>query len=121
MTAPTVTIEVCGLRLWCYHGVMEQERTVGNDFLVDVSLECRVGDSALCDDEISGTVNYADVVDEIKREMAVPSRLLEHVAWRTAMALRHRFPAIEGGTIRVTKLTPPIAARLGSVAVSLRF
>lgn len=114
------TIEVNGLRLFARHGVMPQEREVGNEFEVSVKIEVEMG-IAMTDDILDGTVNYADIVDTIKNEMDIPSMLLENVAWRIGEALRKRYPHIKSGTVRVAKPTPPIPAQIREVAVTLSF
>lgn len=53
--------------------------------------------------------------------MSEPSALLEHVAMRIKTALTGRFPLIQGGFIRVAKITPPIAAELDSVAIKIEW
>lgn len=114
-----VTIEVNGLYVRANHGVMAQERVVGNDFEVDLRL-VYPSEEAVESDRLDATLNYAEVVDEVKRVMAEPSELLEHVVGRLRRALMSRFPRIESGIIRVAKLSPPIAgAKLHSVAVKL--
>lgn len=119
------TVEVSRLRLYAYHGVFAQERTVGNEFEVSVALRLDVGDSALASDCLGVTVSYADMVEVIREVMAVPSHLLEHVAWRIREALFRRFGhsvTIAGGHVRVAKLTPPVpSAQMASASVTLEW
>ena len=103
------TIEVKRLELWARHGVMEQERVVGNMFTVDVS------------DSVEDTVNYAEVVDVVKAEMAIPSLLLENVVWRVKNAILARFPMVRGGSVKVAKLTPPVSCNVDEVSVTTRW
>lgn len=115
----TVTIEINRLCLRSRHGVMAQERIVGNDFEVSVSLVYPAAD-AVRTDRLDATLNYAEVCDVIKSIMDRPSALLEHVCGRLRDALIKRFPLISSGRIRVAKLNPPIeATQLESVAVEL--
>lgn len=65
-------------------------------------------------DILEDTVNYAEVVEIAKAEMAVPSRLLEHVVGRIRNAVMRRFPQITGGRIALRKLRPPICAELSA-------
>lgn len=114
-----VRIEIDGLRVFARHGVLEQERTVGNEFEVSALLEVAAS-RAVATDLLESTVNYAEVCAVIKEVMATPSALLEHLCGRLRDALSERFPAIEGGMVRVAKLNPPIPnVKLNSVAVSL--
>lgn len=112
------SIEINGLRLFALHGVMEQERLVGNLFEVTVEIFYPF-QQAVKEDNLEGTLNYAAAVDVIRSEMEIPSLTLEHVAGRICRTLMEKFPLIEGGSVKITKLTPPIAAELDGVAVKI--
>lgn len=111
-------IEINRLRLKAHHGVFGQERKVGNIFEVTLHLETAC-EEAVVSDNLDATLNYAEAIDVVKAEMAVPSRLLEHVAGRVRSALVARFPEITGGRITIAKLAPPVSAELESVAFTL--
>ncbi len=114
------TITLRRMRFFARHGVGEQERAVGNRFEVTLSVRCPM-DKALTDDNLSGTVNYAELYDTVEKEMAIPSQLLENVAWRIAQAVKREYPQIEGGTVTVTKVTPPFKCDLDGVDVTIDF
>ncbi|MDE5668281.1 MAG: dihydroneopterin aldolase [Duncaniella sp.] len=114
------TVEINGLRIFARHGVLPQERQVGNLFEVSAHLVYPM-DRALEHDDLDGTLNYAEATEVITDVMSEPSALLEHVAMRIKNALTDRFPLIEGGSIRVAKITPPIAAELDSVAIKIEW
>ncbi len=116
----TATIEIDGLRLYAHHGVMEQERELGNLFEVSASLRYPAL-VATVSDEVNHTLNYADVINVIRSEMSQPSLLLENAAGRIVKSLRHRFPLIEGGKLSLRKLTPPCGAELNWVGVTLEW
>jgi dihydroneopterin aldolase len=97
------------VRFHAFHGVMPQERAVGADFVVDLRIGYDVS-RAMQSDEVEDTLNYAEVYAVVKREMAQPSQLLEHVAGRIAGALADAFPAILSVDLAVTKLNPPMGA-----------
>lgn len=121
MEEDRIIIDVDRLRLYCYHGVSQQERKVGNEFEVSVRLDYPAAE-AVASDNLGATINYAEVCTEIKEVMSVPSALLEHVAGRIKKRLLERYPRISGGRVRVAKLAPPIpGVQLGSVAVELRW
>lgn len=113
-------IEINGLRVFAHHGVMEQERVVGNMFEVTAHLVYPM-DKAMEGDCLDGTMNYAEAIEIVMHEMSIPSSLLENVACRLKNALLYAFPEISGGMIRVAKLTPPVTAELDSVAVSIEW
>ena len=110
------------IQVHAHHGVMEQEAVVGGDFLVSVSMEAdveRAGET----DSLEDTVNYADIADVVMQEMAIRSKLLEHVAKRIAKRLLAEFSPSTSVTVRVTKLCPPIPGLQSSgagVEVTLR-
>jgi dihydroneopterin aldolase len=114
------TIEINNLCIRAHHGVSPQENITGNTFEVTAHLRYPIED-ALINDTIESTLNYAEVVEVIKIEMAKPSQLLEHVAGRIRSSLVARFPKIQGGMIRIAKITPPISAQMQSVAVSIKW
>lgn len=82
------------MKFFAYHGVGEQERVVGNHFEVTLKVYCPM-EKAMTDDDLDGTVNYADLYATVEAEMAKPSLLLENVAYRITQAhhsaLRERF------------------------------
>lgn len=113
-----ITVEINALRVRAHHGVLEQERRVGNIFEVTLHVDYPLYNGG---DDIEGTLNYAEATDIIREQMAVPSQLLEYVALRIRDAVMARWPAITGGLVRVEKLTPPVSAQLKSAAVTLRW
>ncbi len=112
-----MTIEIERLRTYAHHGVMPQERRVGNFFETTVRLTYQVADAVT--DSLDDTINYADITGIITREMAIPSRLLEHVTWRIRASLLHRFPQVTSGMVRVSKTTPPLGVSVAGAAATL--
>lgn len=103
-------IHLEGFRFYAYHGVLEQERKVGGDYIVDLCLTLDDASSAIEKDELAGTVNYAEVYALLKEEMAVPSALLEHVCGRILRSLFASFPLVIRAKIRLCKVNPPMGA-----------
>ena len=75
-----------GLHFRAYHGVLPQEHVTGNDYTVDLRLECNL-EPASASDQVTDTVNYAEVCQLVGEEMARESQLIEHVAGRIAKRL----------------------------------
>lgn len=111
-------ITVNGLRFYAYHGVDPQERIVGSWFTVNLKFGLDAG-KAIMSDELSGTASYADAVVIVRREMAITSDLLEHVAGRIAKALLAEMPPIQTVTVSVCKENPPVCAVCESAAFTL--
>lgn len=97
------------VRFHAFHGVLPQERIVGNDYLVNLVLDYDFF-SAMKTDDLQGTLNYAEVYQKVREEMAVPSKLLEHVAGRIAHRLFSDFPEIQKLQLSITKVNPPMGA-----------
>lgn len=97
------------VRFHAFHGVLPQEGIVGNDYLVNLVLDYDFS-SAMKTDDLQGTLNYAEVYQEVREEMAVPSKLLEHVAGRIAHRLFSDFPEIQKLQLSITKVNPPMGA-----------
>ena len=114
----TTKITLQAMKFYAYHGVLEQERRVGNTFVVDLTLTAPL-EKAVQSDQLEDTINYAEVYELTKQEMNIPSQLLEHVAGRICRALRHHFPQIEQIEIRVSKLNPPFGGDIHSASVLL--
>lgn len=114
-------ITINSLRLQAHHGVLDQERRVGNTFEISLRINVPSADLAAAADDLGLTVNYAEIVSIIKDEMRIPSRLIENVAFRIARAIRCRFGAmIESGEITVAKLAPPIPAQMEKVSYTCK-
>ncbi|HEY6160421.1 MAG TPA: dihydroneopterin aldolase [Bacteroidia bacterium] len=109
-------ILVEGIKLYAYHGCMEEEGRIGRSFVVDVTIETDLGPSTL-NDSLADTIDYVKVYDVVKEEMAVRSKLIEHVGGRIIDHLKRRFPKIIHVEVKVTKLNPPIDGNVDSVSV----
>lgn len=97
------------VRFHAFHGILPQEGIVGNDYLVNLVLDYDFS-SAMKTDDLQGTLNYAEVYQKVREEMAVPSKLLEHVAGRIAHRLFSDFPEIQKLQLSITKVNPPMGA-----------
>lgn len=101
-------ISLQGLNIYARHGVMEQERKVGNRFVVDISLSYPPALEAGRTDTLDSTINYAELAAIIKETMETPSLLLENVAVRIRHAVMSRWPETAAGKITVRKPAAPI-------------
>lgn len=113
-------IHLKGLKLYAYHGVLPQENQVGAEYTIDLRLKTDFTQAAETD-RLEGTVNYAEVFNAVKKEMEIPSQLLEHVAWRIARRLLDDFPAISEVNIALYKQNPPMGADCSRVGVEATY
>lgn len=102
-----------------YHGVLPEERTLGQRFVVDVDCFLELHPAGQRDD-LELTVNYAEAYELIRGiAEGEPCRLIEALAERIAGALLDRYGLIQSVTVRVTKPSPPFAGELDGVSVEL--
>lgn len=112
------TISICGLRFYAFHGVEPQERITGAWYEVDVELQVQAS-LAVRTDDLSGTVNYADVAILVREEMQIPRNLLENVAGRIAGRIMDSFPAVGKAAVTVAKKNPPVAVAARSASFKI--
>ncbi len=107
------------VRFYAFHGVLPQERQVGGDFLLSLRVAYPL-DAAMESDEVGDTLNYATLFELAKREMDVPSQLLEHVADRIVKAIMATFPAVTSVELELTKQNPPMGADCDGAGIFLK-
>ena len=111
-------IELRGMEFYAYHGCFEEERLIGNKFIVDISVRTDVGRAAVSDN-IADAVDYQMLYRIVKEEMALKSRLLENVATRIADRIKREFEQIECVELSVAKLNPPLGGKVASSRVTI--
>lgn len=115
----TNSITVEGIRLYGYHGCLEEEAKVGGHYLVDVNMETDFMQAAKTDD-LSKTIDYCAVYEICKAEMAVRSKLIEHVCNRIFERLKKETKGILFLEVKITKLNPPMNGDVPQVSVIMR-
>lgn len=97
------------VKFYAFHGVLSQERKVGNDYQVSLRIGYDIS-RAMVSDDVNDTLNYAEVYQLLSQEMSVPSALLERVAGRIGDRLFRKFPAIQSIDLTIIKVNPPMGA-----------
>ncbi|MCG8401137.1 MAG: dihydroneopterin aldolase [Firmicutes bacterium] len=112
-------IIMCGMSFYGYHGVLSQERELGQIFEVDVELYLDLRAAGENDDpEI--TVSYADVYEVVRRVVTGrPRNLIETVAESVAARILNGFPVREA-LVRVKKPAAPVPGQFGHMGVEIR-
>ena len=114
----TTRIDLEAMKFYAYHGVMPQERKVGNNFVVNLILTAPL-DKAVTSDELEDTINYAAVYAVVKEQMEKPSKLIEHAAGRILQALKEYFPQLTAIELKLAKLNPPFGGDVYSASIIL--
>ena len=112
------TVKVENLKIYAFHGCMEEEKVIGSEYIVNICAICSVGEKAF-EDEIGGTVDYVDLARIAKREMSVRSKLLEAVVNRIITCCFNEISVLDQISVCVSKLNPPINADVDSVSVTI--
>ncbi|UAM97473.1 dihydroneopterin aldolase [Polaribacter litorisediminis] len=111
-------IKVNNIKLYAYHGCLDEEAKIGSAYRVDVIVEADLKKSAKTD-ELADTVDYVHLNHVVKEEMAIRSKLLEEVAQRILDRFFRELKMIEKATVSVSKINPPIGGNVEEVVVIL--
>jgi dihydroneopterin aldolase len=111
-------VRLNNIRLYAYHGCLEEEAKIGSDYRIDMVVEADLSASAHSD-SLADTVDYVHLTKIIKEEMAKRSKLLEHVAERINQRIFDELPAVNETTVSVSKLNPPLNADCKAVTIEL--
>ncbi len=112
------TISLEGIRIHAFHGFYEEERILGNEYVLDVHISADTTKAAQGDDLFS-TINYELVYHICTSEMKKPKKLIETVAKCIIDRLNEQFEQIQGVKVRVKKMNPPLGGRVDAAAVEL--
>lgn len=111
-------IRIPGIRELGVHGVLPEEQLRPQPFEVDVELRLDLGRAGETDD-LDDTLDYSAVCEAVSRVIASEQHhLLERLAARIAEVCRAD-PRVQGVTVEVRKLYPPVRAQVGYVAVRI--
>jgi dihydroneopterin aldolase len=110
------TIALEGMRFYAYYGFYEEEQILGNDYVIDVYITTQTTRAAVNDD-LQDTINYETiyliceaVMRKKKKEDNI--KLLETIAERISLDIRHQFKFISDLKVRVKKLNPPLGGKV---------
>ena len=109
-------IEVNGIKCYAHHGCLPEETAIGGHYIVDVKMHTNFSIAAL-EDDLSQTINYVTVNKIVVEEMALPSKLIEHVGQRIVNRLKEDLATIETLRVKIIKLSPPINGDVDNVAI----
>ncbi|MFY9308711.1 MAG: dihydroneopterin aldolase [Bacteroidia bacterium] len=109
-------ILVEGIKVYAYHGCLEEEGRIGANYLVDVVMKTDFSLAAQTDD-LTKTIDYVVVYKIVKRQMAIRSKLIEQVGQRIVDELKGAFQSIQELEVKVTKLNPPMNGNVERVSI----
>lgn len=115
------SIRLQGIRVEACHGVLAEEHTRPQPFLVDLDLELDLSVAARSD-ELAATVDYARAAAAVVAVLEGPHRdLIESLAGEIARRVLQAHPTVRGGVVEVHKPQAPVGVALADVSVRLPF
>jgi dihydroneopterin aldolase len=112
-------INISGIKLYGYHGCLDEEAKIGGHYIVDVVMKTDFMEAAATD-ELDKTIDYCTVYEICKAEMAIRSKLIEQVCQRTFTKIKSTFPSLIQLHVKITKLTPPMNGDVENVSVEMK-
>ena len=104
------------IRIYAYHGCMEEEKKIGSDYLVNLIVHTELNLSCKSD-ELKDTVDYVALLDIVKNQMKMRANLLENVADRIVNKIIYQFPSVRKAVVKIAKLNPPINGDIDEVVI----
>jgi dihydroneopterin aldolase len=112
------TIQLKNIKIYAFHGCLLEEGQIGSDYLVNLSVRANL-DKASKSDELTDTVDYVLLQKIVVEQMAVRSKLLEHVGKRIVDKILLDVPLVRYVKVTVAKVNPPIDGDVAAVSVTL--
>lgn len=113
------TIRLTGVRVFARHGVFQEEREHGQEFVIDVTIGIDLS-LAVESDELASTLDYGTLADRIRQRVAGERwNLIERVAGRVADLVMED-SRVEVVEVTVHKPDAPIAVEFDDVSVTIR-
>jgi len=112
-------IRIKKMSFYAYHGVLNEEQSVGGKFEADVDIYTNFSEAAKTDN-LKDTINYHQVYKFVNQlVMEKKRRLLETLADSIADALLEKYPAINKVAFRIRKNNPPLGGVVDYVEVEV--
>ncbi|WP_037318256.1 dihydroneopterin aldolase [Salegentibacter sp. Hel_I_6] len=110
------SIKLKNIRVFAYHGCLEEEGKIGSDYRVDLKVKGDLSNSAKTD-KLADTIDYVHLNKIVKEEMAIRSKLLETVAERILKRVMEEIILVQKAKVEVSKINPPIGGNVAMVSV----
>ncbi|WP_262923113.1 dihydroneopterin aldolase [Arenibacter hampyeongensis] len=112
-------VRVSNIKVYANHGCLKEETIIGSDYQVNVEVDADLK-KASESDNLSETVDYVHINHIVKEEMAIPSKLLEHVAQRILHRIFAEISIAKKVKVAVSKINPPIGGDVKEVTIILK-
>lgn len=112
-------IRLKNIKIYAFHGCLVEEGKIGSDYLVNLSVKADLSKAAETD-SLRETVDYVHLQKIVTDEMAVRSKLLEHVGQRIIDAIFKELDLVREVKVSVSKVNPPIGGDVEEVSVTMK-
>lgn len=112
-------IVIQDLRIYARHGVMPQEQLTGDYFTINLRLSIDFS-AAMKSDSLEDTLDYSAAVETVRKEMDIPSKLLEHAGRRICQALFDKFANVKSIDLELIKENPPMGVECKGAGIRLQ-
>jgi len=120
MNNNTDKIVMRNMSFYGYHGVMPEEKVLGQKFFIDVVLELDLKPAGTTD-HVDDTVSYAEVFEVVKKHAAVERyHLLEALAENMASDILAGFEKLSAVNIEIRKPEAPVNGVFDHFGVQIR-
>lgn len=107
------------IELYGRHGVFEEERVLGQRWIVDLDMQVDLRQAGLSD-RLEHSINYAEIYHTVKAVVEEESyQLIEALTERLANVLLEQYFMISEVTVRVTKPHPPFNIHFQGVTIEM--
>ena len=109
-----ITVE--GIRVFAYHGHLQEEAILGGHFIVNVWVNADTNEVETSDD-LNDTVDYVKIIEIVKEQMEIRADMIEVPAKRIvdAILLLHKVQKVK---VELEKIQPPIDATFDKISVT---
>lgn len=107
------------LEIFANHGVFEEEKRLGQKFLLSLTLDLNLYPAAV-EEDLEQSVNYGLLCHEVEAFFKERSYdLIETAAEKTAAFILNRYPQVHGVTVLLKKPWAPIGRPLETAAIEI--
>ena len=101
-------IHLNNMAFYGYHGLLQEETTLGQKFFVDIELFLDLKEAGQNDD-LTKSVSYADVYNTVKNiAEGEPFKLLEAFSEALSNTILEKYPLVDGLNIKIRKPEAPV-------------
>jgi len=112
------TIKLQNIRTFSFHGCLKEEALIGSNYRIDLEIKTDLRKSSVTD-KLKDTVDYVLLNKIVVEEMAIRSKLLEHVAHRIITRIFSEIPSVSRILLAISKLNPPIGGDVEAVTIEI--